>query len=84
MTRSRNLDYRRFLGSMVAAAVNGAMIPRLKTETIEKTKDRALRIYAFPAAFNPLDTFSGPGGSLSMRTPVMLKIALAMHAPVTI
>jgi hypothetical protein len=36
--------------------------------------------YALPAAFNPRKTFSGLSGNLLMRTPVALKIALAMHA----
>ena len=36
--------------------------------------------YAFPASFNPRSTFSGLSGSLLMRTPVALKIALAMAA----
>lgn len=36
--------------------------------------------YAFPASFNPRSTFSGLNGSLLMRTPVALKIALPMQA----
>src|SRR5687767_7304996 len=36
--------------------------------------------YALPAAFNPLNTFSGLSGNLLMRTPVALKMALAMAA----
>ena len=38
-----------------------------------------LLFYAFPASFNPRSTFSGLSGSLWMRTPVALKIALAMQ-----
>jgi hypothetical protein len=34
--------------------------------------------YAFRAAFNALSTFSGLSGNVLMRTPVALKIALAM------
>jgi len=33
------------------------------------------KIYALPAAFNPLNTFSGLNGSLLMRAPVVLKLA---------
>jgi hypothetical protein len=39
-----------------------------------------LLFYAFPASFNPRSTFSGLSGSLWMRTPVALKMALAMQA----
>jgi hypothetical protein len=37
-------------------------------------------VYAFPASFNARSTFSGLSGSFVRRTPVALKIALAMHA----
>jgi hypothetical protein len=36
--------------------------------------------YAFPVSFKPRSTFSGLNGNLLMRTPVALKIALAMQA----
>jgi hypothetical protein len=36
--------------------------------------------YAFPASFKALNTFSGLSGSFVTRTPVALKIALAIHA----
>jgi hypothetical protein len=36
--------------------------------------------YAFPASFNALSTFSGLSGNVLMRTPVALKMALAMAA----
>jgi hypothetical protein len=36
--------------------------------------------YAFPASFNARNTFSGLSGNVLTRTPVALKIALAIHA----
>ena len=36
--------------------------------------------YAFPASFSARSTFSGLSGKVLIRTPVALKIALAMAA----
>ena len=68
------------------------MFFRLDCSALKKTKGQVnyppfrfaakdqLRIYAFPASFNARSTFSGLSGSFLMRTPVALKIALAIHA----
>ncbi len=48
------------------------------SQLIRPSRFLAIFSYAFPASLSALSTFSGLSGSVLMRTPVALKIALAM------